>query len=201
VTASVGLALLGTACGGGAGDEPPIASPTSAFPTETTTPASGPTGPSVTGPSGSGPLATGPSGALPSVPPAGDETLTSAHVEFQMTGDVETRATLSNLVTGFSSAPPGGFALVVTAGGADATAVGIGGGTFTGTEPTAPALTLSIAVQSETGFEAFISNDGECSITLDVAEASRLEGSFRCSDLQSGSGESVDVSGTFDAAG
>lgn len=201
VAASVGLALLGAACGGDAGGEPPIVSPTSAFPSEATTPPSGPTGPSATGPSGTGPLATGPSGVLPSIPPVGDATFTSGHVGFQMTGDVQTDATLSNLVTGFSSAPPGGFALVVTAGGADATAIGLGGGTFIGTEPTAPTLTLSIAVQSEAGFLAFISNDGECSVTLDAADASRLEGSFRCSDLRSGSGESVDVSGSFDAAG
>jgi len=206
VTASVGLALLGTACGGDAGGEPPFVSPTSGFPSETAAPPSGPTGasgtgPTFTGPTFTGPSGPGPSGALPSIPSLGDETLSSGRVELHMTGDVRAQATLSNLVTGFSSAPPGGFALVVTAGGADATAVGIGGGTFIGTEPTAPTLTLSIAVQSDAGFLAFISNDGECSITLDVADASHLDGSFRCADLRSASGEVVDVSGSFDAEG
>jgi hypothetical protein len=140
-------------------------------------------------------------GAPPSLPPGGDGTLTSGSVSFRLSGDVAVETTLSNLVSGFASAPPGGFALVWTSGGADASVVGIGGGSFTGTRPTAPTLTLSIAAQSDAGVLAFISSAGECSITLDVAEPSRFEGSFRCTALRSATGEVIDASGSFEATG
>jgi hypothetical protein len=207
LTASVGLALIGAACGG-SGDAGPTVLPTSAFPTET--PSTTPTGPSgttgvtgvtgVTGMTGAiGP--TGVSGAIPPIPPGGDGTLTSGRVSIRLSGDVALEATLSNLVSGVASPPPGGFALVWTAGDTAATVVGIGGGSFTGARPTAPTLTLSIAAQSDTGVHAFVSSDGECSITIDVAETTRLEGSFECTRLRSSTGEVIDASGSFEATG
>jgi hypothetical protein len=204
LTASVGLTLIGACGGNGDGGTPAL--PTSAFPTETpsTTPPTAPSGitgaTGVTGTSG----VTGPSGmtgAPPTLPPGGDGALISGSVSIRLSGDVALETTLSTLASGVASAPPGGFALVWTAGGTAATVVGIGGGSFTGTRPTAPTLTLSIAAQSDAGVHAFISSDGECSITIDVAETTRIEGSFECTALPSSTGEVIDASGSFEATG
>ncbi len=199
--AALGLALvaaLGTACD----DEPapPPASPTSALPSATSAP-TGPTG--RTGPSGaSGPtgVASGPTGALPS-PGSGDGTLSTGRVDLQISGDVRLDATLTNLLSGVVSPPPGGFAVVWTAGGMDATTVGIGGGATVGTHPTSPSLVLSLVAPSAGGLHSWTSTEGECEVTIATAAAARLTGSFTCRDLASTDGAVVDVSATFQATG
>jgi len=183
------LVALAAACGG---EQASPATPTSAFgPT-------GPTGPSeptgASGPSVGAPTATG---AI--LTPVG--ALTVGEVTFQLSGDLEVERTIGRLVSGVYAAPPGGMALVWTAGGTDATTVGIGGASFTGTRPTAPTLALTLTVQTPDGIASFLSNDGGCTIRIDTASEVEVAGRFSCLDLEDPTGLVVDVAASFRAAG
>jgi hypothetical protein len=187
-------------------DEPgPIASPSSQFAEETGTTGvvSGATGATAatgvtaaTGPTGS-------TGGLPTTSPAaGTGNLTEGKVTFTLSGDVRLTKTLGTLISAVYTPPPGGLAIVWAAGGLDATVVGIGGASFTGTRATAPTLTITITAQLPGGgLVSLLSIDGECTVTLDVAAADALSGSFACDDLVSSAGETVDAIGTFEATG
>lgn len=179
------LALVAVAAACDGAERPSPAPPSSAFGPTGTTPTTGPTG------------FTGPTGELPT--PVG--ALTSGEVTLQLSGDLEVERTIDELVSGVYAEPPGGMALVWTAGGADATTVGIGGMSFTGTRPTAPTLSLTIAVQTPDGIASFLSMDGVCTITIDAAGRAELEGSIACDDLQDATGLVVDVAASFRAAG
>jgi hypothetical protein len=187
----LGLVALAVSCGGSEGAA--AASPSSAFPTGVTAP--GGTGPS--GPTGGGPtwtLPTPPSGA-------GAGTLSRGELTLQLSGDVELETTITELISGVYAPPPGGMAVVWTAGGTDATTVGIGGASFTGTRRTAVELSLTIAAQTSDGIASFLSNAGECTVRIDVATPSELAGSFACRDLEDPTGVVVDASGSFRATG
>lgn len=183
--------------------EPTVVEPTSAFSTQTGPP--GLTGDTAaTGPTGTT-LPTAPTGPIPTGPTAaaGPGTFTAGRATVSVTGDVSGQVTLGNLFAGTFSPPPppGAMVLVWNAGGADATTLGLGGLSFTGTQPTAPTLSLSLTLQSGTDIASFLSTAGECSITIDRASATRVSGSFRCPDLTGSLGEVVDASGTFTAEG
>jgi hypothetical protein len=134
-----------------------------------------------------------------SAPPSGD--LTSGRLTFQLSGDVEVEKTLETLVSTFYAPPPGGLTIVWTAGGGDATTVGVGGSTFTGTRASSPTLSVSVIAQTSGKIVRFVSTDGECDITIDVADADRVSGGFECDDLVASSGEVVDASASFAATG
>jgi hypothetical protein len=181
------LAFLG-AC---SKDEPTtVVEPTSAFQ---------PTG--ATGPTAETGGATGTTGTLPTTT-AGVATgkVPSGQTAFTLTGDIRTSKTLANLVSTVY-APPGGMALVWTAGGNDATTVGLGGISFTGTEPTSPSLSLAITVQDKGAITAFISSAGECTVTIGLASGSQISGAFNCTGLSAGSNVVVDATGSFNAQG
>lgn len=191
--------LLASACSG-AEDVPP-ASPSSAFPGgSSATGSSGPT--NATGVTGSGPTgATGASGLPTTSPGAGTGTLTSGSIGFGTRGDIEADGTLTQLAVAVYTPPPGGLALVWTAGGTDATTIGIGGTSFTGSRPTAPTLTLTITLQTTDGVASFLSIEGECEVTIERADEHALQGGFECAGLTSDDGTTVDVSASFEAAG
>lgn len=182
------LALSLSACS----SEPPqtLASPTPFFTT-------GPSGP---------PLPTGETiggtGSLPtSSPGSGIGTITRGEVSFRVTGDVRATTTLRELVSTVYTPPPGGIALVWTADGTDPSTLGIGGSSFVGTQATGTALQLTLTVATGSGFETFVSFEGECDVTIGEASARRIDGSFRCAALTSSSGVVVDVAATFSASG
>ena len=182
------LAFLG-AC---SKDEPTtVVEPTSAFQ---------PTG--ATGPTAETSAATGTTGSLPTTT-AGVATgkVSSGQAAFTLTGDIRTSKTLANLVSTVYAPPPGGMALVWTAGGNDATTVGLGGISFTGTEPTSPSLSLTITVQDKGAITAFISSAGECTVTIGLASGSQISGAFNCTGLSAGSNVVVDATGSFNAQG
>ncbi len=168
----------------------PSVSPSSAFP------ATGVTGStSETGGSGA-------TGILPTTSPArGTGTLSEGEVTFSVTGDVQADKVLSTLISAVYTPPPGGVVLVWTAGGTDASTVGIGGSSFIGSQATAPSLSLTLTVQTEGAISTFTSSAGECMITIAVAEADRIDGSFVCADLSGGDGETVNATGSFSAQG
>jgi hypothetical protein len=183
------LALSAHAAACGEEEREPLPSPTSAFPTETTG-ATGATG------------GTGPTAELPTSPPgSATGNLTEGVVTFQLSGDVEVERSLRELITAVYSPPPGGLAVVWTAGGTDASTIGIGGSSFVGTRETSPMLSLTIAAQTDDGLASFLSVGGECSVTIDMAVDNELAGSFTCRDLTGSLGEVVDVSASFAATG
>ena len=168
----------------------PVVEPTSAFrPTGAT---------AATGLSG----ATGTTGNLPTAT-AGAATgkVSSGQAAFTLTGDIRTSKTLGDLVSTVYAPPPGGMALVWTAGGNDATTVGLGGISFTGTQPTSPSLSLTITVQDEGAITAFISSAGECTVTIGLASGDQISGAFNCTGLSAGSNVVVDATGSFNAQG
>jgi hypothetical protein len=185
--ALVALLAIASSCN----DEPsgPLPSPSSAFPPDTPTP-----GPFVSGPTAS-------SGAVPASPVDAAGTLERGQVTFSVTGDVEARRTLRTLITAVYTPPPGALAVVWAGGGTDATVVGIGGASFTGTRPTAPTLSLTMTVQTPDGIATFTSIDGECTIEVEVASEREVSGGFVCDDLAAGTGEVVDVRAAFSATG
>src|SRR3990170_4229453 len=99
----------------------------------------------------------------------------------------------------FAAAPPGGFAVVWSGADTDATTVGIGGGSFLGTQATASTLVLTITAQTADGLSTWVSSAGECEVTLEDAGPDRFAGSFACGGLNSSAGEGVEVSGSFEA--
>jgi hypothetical protein len=165
--------------------EEPIASPSSAFPST-----AGATG----GSGGSGPRA----GQTSSQDPAAGR-LSSGSVTIALTGDLTFERTLEQLISTVYEPPPGALVLVWTAGGTNATTLGIGGASFTGTRPTSASLTFSLVVQAPEGVATFQSVDGECQITIDDATRNRVAGSYRCPDLSSTTGDVVDARGSFRA--
>ena len=183
------VAMLGAACAGDAPASP--ASPTSAFPSGTGT-ASGPTGT----------IASGPTDALPSPDPGGDSgDLVQGTLGLQIAGDVELETSLPRLITGVVTTAPGAFAVVWAGAGADATTVGIGGGSFVGTQTSSPTLVLAITAQTADGLFTWVSTAGECEVRLEEADTDRVQGTFTCHGLSTGSGEVVDVSASFQATG
>ncbi|HYF10814.1 MAG TPA: hypothetical protein VEC09_00780 [Actinomycetota bacterium] len=188
------LALSPAACS----SQPPQtpASPTPFF----TTGRAGP--PLPTGGATGSTAVSGPTGSFPTSSPAsGDGGITRGEVTLRMTGDVRVTATLRELVSTVYTPPPGGIALVWTAGGTDPSTLGIGGSSFVGTQATGTALQLTLTVATGSGFETFVSFEGECDVTIAEASARRVDGSFRCASLMSSSGVVVDVAATFSASG
>jgi hypothetical protein len=191
------IALLGPLAFVGAcsKDEPaPVIEPTSAFQPTGSTGAT-----SATGETGG---TTGTTGDLPTTT-AGAATgrVSSGQAAFTLTGDLRTSKALANLVSTVYAPPPGGMALVWTAGGNDETTVGLGGISFTGTQPTSPSLSLTITVQDKGAITAFISSAGECTVTIGLASANQISGAFNCTDLSAGSDVVVDATGSFNAQG
>lgn len=185
-------------------DQPP-ALPSSFFSSATPV-LTGATSVTATGPSGTSHGASGTPGALPTgstgTTGADPGDLSRGVLSIRVTGGLRAQNTLHELISAVYSPPPGGIALVWTAGGIDPTTVGIGGASFVGTQPTAPTLRMTItALSAGGGFETFESSDGECTVTLGEVSASRIVGSFRCSSLRSSSGVTVDAAGTFAASG
>ena len=169
----------------------PNVSPSSAFPvTGATGPVSGPT------------AATGLTGVLPTSSPAdGTGNLSQGEATFIVTGDVQANAVLPTLISSIYTTPPGGMSIVWTAGGTDASVLGIGGLSFVGSKPTAPTLILTFTTQTDAGISTFVSMAGECTITIGVATADELAGAFTCADLSGSDGRVVDVTGSFAAQG
>src|SRR5262245_20175964 len=194
------LLALATALVACSKDEPaPTLQPTSAFqPTGST----GATGPTATG-GPTGETATGPTGIdqLPTTT-KGIETgsLKTGQAAFNVTGDLHGSATLPTLVTAAYAPPPGVLAIVWAAGGADASNLGLGGLSFSGSKPTSPTLTLTVTVQIKGNIATFVSSNGECQVTIGGATAKQVSGAFNCRNLSDGS-NTVDITGSFNAQG
>ena len=168
-------------------DEPPsVVEPSSAFGENgDTATATGETAPTIEIPS------TGATGG----------TVAAGQAALSVTGDVQASKAIGNLVSSVYAPPPGGMALVWTAGGTDATTLGLGGLSFTGSQRTSPTLSLTLTVQNGNEIVSFQSSAGECSITIGAAEANQIAGTFSCTDLRGDGGQVVDATGSFNAQG
>jgi len=201
---AIALASLAVACSSEPETPPPSPTPffTSGSPTATTGTITGATGGVATGPTATG-GPTGDSAALPTTDPgAGTGNIRRGSVTIRVSGDLRVTKTLRQMISTVYAPPPGGMALVWTAGGTDPTTVGFGGISFVGTEPTAPTLTVTITVpSSDTGFETYVSFDGECDVTIETATDDAIRGGLRCDGLSTAGGPTVDVTATFSASG
>ena len=174
-------------------DEPPsVVQPSSAFGETEQTEATG-----VTGSNG----ATGEPPSLPPVPTGSNGDVDGGAAALSVSGDIVASKAIDSLVSSVYAPPPGGMALVWTAGGTDATTIGLGGLSFTGSQRTSPSLSLTITLQTDDVTASFQSMDGECSITVGVADASQISGTFACTDLEGDGGQVVDATGSFTAQG
>lgn len=150
-----------------------------------------------------GGLPTGETAPTIEVPPTGATggTVAAGQAALSVTGDVQASKAIGNLVSSVYAPPPGGMALVWTAGGTDATTLGLGGLSFTGSQRTSPTLSLTLTVQNGNEIVSFQSSAGECSITIGAAEANQIAGTFSCTDLRGDGGQVVDATGSFNAQG
>jgi hypothetical protein len=175
-------------------DEPPsIAEPSSAFGETGTTGTTGSTG------SLGATAATGGPPSPPPVPTGSNGDVEGGAAALSVSGDIVASKAIDNLVSSVYAPPPGGMALVWTAGGTDATTIGLGGLSFTGSQRTSPTLSLTITLQTDDVTASFQSIDGECSITIGVADANQISGTFACADLEGDGGQVVDATGSFTA--
>jgi hypothetical protein len=174
-------------------DPPSVVEPTSAFGRTGTTGSTEATG-----------TQTGPTGELPSPPPVPTGTageVSDGAAALSVSGDIVASKAIGNLVSSVYAPPPGGMALVWTAGGTDATTIGLGGLSFTGSQRTSPTLSLTLTVQTDDGIASFQSMAGECSITIGAARANQITGAFSCTDLEGDGGQVIDATGSFNAQG
>ena len=174
-------------------ESPSVVEPSSAFG------ATGETG--STGATGAPTGATGEPPSLPPLPTGSTGEVSDGAAALSVSGDIVTSKAIGNLVSSAYAPPPGGMALVWTAGGTDATTIGLGGLSFTGSQRTSPTLSLTLTVQTDDDIASFQSMDGECSITIGAAGASQISGTFTCTDLQGDGGQVIDATGSFDAQG
>jgi hypothetical protein len=172
-------------------DEPPsLVQPSSAF--------------GETGTTGSTGALTGATGELPSLPPVPTGStgeVSDGAAAISVSGDIVASKAIDNLVSSVYAPPPGGMALVWTAGGTDATTIGLGGLSFTGSQRTSPTLSLTLTVQNDADIVSFQSMSGECSITIGAADANQISGTFTCTDLAGDGGQVIDATGSFNAQG
>ena len=188
IAALLAPVALASAC---SEDDPPsVVQPSSAF-GETGSP--GATG----GPTGS----TGEPPSVPPLPTGSTGEVSDGAAALSVSGDIVASKAVGNLVSSVYAPPPGGMALVWTAGGTDATTIGLGGLSFTGSQRTSPTLSLTLTVQTEDEIASFRSLDGECSITIGAAGADQVSGTFTCTDLVGDGGQVIDATGSFDARG
>jgi hypothetical protein len=181
----VALLLCGAACGSTS---------------EVTQPGGFPTGPI--------PVASGstfPSGTLPTTSPgAATGNLTNGTASATLSGGlIGLRSFTALAPPALYSPPPGAMAVVWQTAAADET-LSITGTAFTGEEPTSATLTLTLNVRNGTGAAVLTSSAGECTVTIDQAVQSALQGSFTCRQLAgtTPTGDlSVDATGTFSASG
>ena len=191
IAALLAPVALASAC---SEDEPPsVVEPSSAFGETGTIGSTGATG-----------TPTGATGELPSLPPVPTGStgeVSDGAAALSVSGDIDASKAIGNLVSSVYAPPPGGMALVWTAGGTDATTIGLGGLSFTGSQRTSPTLSLTLTVQTDDDIATFQSMAGECSITIGAAGANQISGTFTCTDLQGDGGQVIDATGSFNAQG
>ncbi len=147
------------------------------------------------------PTATGSGGTLPTTSPGiATGSFNSGAAQVTVSGGVTASLDLPTMSSGVFSPPPGGMALVWNDNSGEA--LGLGGQSFTGSAKTTTTLVLTFGVMSTgaSGFEQFTSSKGECTVTIDTAEAGNVAGSFQCSGVMGSNGTAADASGTFEAS-
>ncbi|MGH2723370.1 MAG: hypothetical protein ACRDI0_03745 [Actinomycetota bacterium] len=124
--------------------------------------------------------------------------LTSGRAEVRVTGDVRDRfqVPLDAEATTIYQPPAGGFAVTW---GQEGHGLGVGGLLFTGTRSTDQALSVTVTALRDGAPVVLASFDGECEVTIDRADGTGIEGSFRCVAL-SVRDLFADARGTFSAS-
>lgn len=143
--------------------------------------ADGPTKPTG-GPGGESPVPEGP--------------LTSGEARVAITGDLSESFTLGLDLGGtLIYQPPSGAMAVVWSDG-QSRSFALAAPFFDGTQATSNEVSITITTSD---VSLFISNAGECEITLDQADEQGLRGTFECRRLR-GTNQTVNASGRFSAS-
>lgn len=120
--------------------------------------------------------------------------LAGGEASLEVSGDLDAALRLQLRPDSVYSAPPGGMSLSYDDDAGSF--LGIGGETAPGEQPTSLQLVLTITVEGES---VFVSEGGECTVDVERADATGVEGSFSCTDLANETA-SIDAAGTFTAS-
>ena len=120
--------------------------------------------------------------------------LAGGEARVEVSGDLDAELRLALRPDSVYSAPPGGMSLSFDDDAGSF--LGIGGETAPGSRPTSLQLSLTLTVESE---PLFVSEGGECTIDVERADATGVQGSFQCTDLANETA-SVDAVGAFTAS-
>jgi hypothetical protein len=151
-------------------------------------------------PTGSGSLNPG---NLPTGVPGGTGTLTNATASLEVNGDLQASIGFADVYGATVYAPPPVSTLVVGfVGSKPSEVLAIGGRADVGATQTSATLGLNFVVETpDGGVATFLSTQGECTVTIETAEATHVAGTFECSDISTADGRyTVGATGSFDAA-
>src|SRR2546427_4553255 len=128
------------------------------------------------------------SGAVPTSSPGISGAVSRGDATITLSAGVPGEVSFGQLGTpAIWSPPPGAIALRwITQRGE---AFGVGGASFTGTQTTSGALSLSFTVKTNGGTTTFHSIAGECEVTISQAGAHDVAGLFTCTGLTSTDGK------------
>lgn len=144
-----------------------------------------------------------PSGSLPPTgPPGVTGSVTHGQATLTLTGGLTQTTTFATLGSSAIWSPAPGTMTLSWTGSDPAESISIGGSSFIGQQSTSSSLTLAFSVKTLKGPEAFRSQAGECTVTLNPAMATQVGALFFCTNLKSVGGTvTVNAQGSFTAAG
>ena len=122
--------------------------------------------------------------------------LADGEARLDVSGDLRESVTLGLRPDSVYSASPGGMSLSFE--DERGNRLGVGGATFTGTRTTSLQLLLTITIGGNEP-SLFVSEGGECTVRVDRADATGVDGAFDCADLANEEA-SIDATGTFSAS-
>ncbi|MEX2274115.1 MAG: hypothetical protein WEA10_00915 [Actinomycetota bacterium] len=188
---AVGIAAVLTlapalgACGGD--DAPPPALPTSAFGVGEAEVTDGTTPDAVD------------AGDTDGDAPGSDQEASSegSSARLELRGDIDEDLRLTAEQPAMVGPPPGGIGVTWSEPLLN-DRLTIAGVSFTGIRDTDPTTIVTLFVTSGGAPTLFLSNSGECAVTIDAVSTGGMRGSLRCRNLQAETGgETIDLAGTF----
>lgn len=142
-----------------------------------------------------------PEETTPSIDPEAETGFTAGTASVSITGALNLSESYPNLgLPALWVPPPGELAMRWRGPERELTLTGV---SFTAQQPTSPERVLTFAVRGTDGPIAFVSDDGECLVTISPALPDEMGGSFLCSAIagatEDGSTVTVSAQGTFAA--
>jgi hypothetical protein len=131
-------------------------------------------------------------------PGANQETGSGAsQARLELRGDLDEDLRLTAESPSILDPPPGGIGVTWSDASLSNRFV-IAGLSFTGTRDTDPTTIVTLLVSIDGRPLLFLSNAGECALTIDALSDTAMRGSVRCRKLKAkAGGETIDLAGTF----